>query len=325
MNLSLKSKRWSLGVLVVVTLGACDATDHPVGMAKQEASEDQSTGGSGASENGTSEIRSGTSTTSPGIWGNPAVEGCGITAEHRTDTLCELEVDCVTEWSSTRCIGVGDTMDCECGNGGPEVSFRLTPVTSANACYYTLALCRGWPELDAEPYACDPDTTVDDPGYCIADADCTREGVIQDAHFTETHHRQSDCTETGDGWACGCGTPNGGIFRLPTATSDPQCVDGFGWCVGEGVERTGDRTCVPTEYQWVDGGTCFAEMACEQPAVLSGQEGTMVESGLVACHQDGSDHEYICRCAELGPDLHPVQADDLEGACLAGVTACAKQ
>ena len=257
------------------------------------------------------------------------LNACGSSAYTLDATGCEFEAECVVEWRSSRCVRVGDALDCECGTGGPEASFRVTGVTAEYACYYSTALCMTWPELDAEPYVCDLADEVDDPDGCVADGECTREGVIDDVHFTEFHHRQSDCTDTADGWACGCGTPNGGIFRLPTATSDPQCVDGFGWCVGEGVERTGERTCVPTGYQWVkqdtwdDGDTRFAEVQCESPATLSGQEGTMIENDFVACRLNGAEGHYICRCAVVGgPDSRRVEADDLETALVVAATAC---
>jgi len=301
MNVLLSSSGWILGIVATLNAVACEPVDHLVGG--------EETGTGNGNTGGDSDL--------------PVLDSCDILRDDSDEGSCRIEAECGDARVSSSCVSDDDALECDCADTGLSVTFRLTGVKPANGCSHALAACLTWPELEAEPYACTPTTEVDDPGFCLLDADCTRKGVIGDAQFTEFHHRQSDCAERDDGtgWACGCGSPNGGIWHIETPTNEFQCADGFRWCVGEDVERSGSQTCTPV-YEEADGDTCVTELECWEPGTVSGQAATMLEYDIVACRL-GDDGLYECQCDWVGAYDTPVAAEDLQAACNIGVSACA--
>lgn len=302
MNVLLSGSGWILGIVATLNAAACEPVDHFVGG--------EETGSGNGNTGGGSNL--------------PMLDSCDILRDDSDEGSCRIEAECSDARAAANCVANADALECDCGGTGPNTTFRLTGVKPANGCSHALAACLTWPELEAEPYSCTPTAEVDEPTYCLLDADCTRKGVIGDAQFTEFHHRQSDCTERADGtgWACGCGSPTEGIWHFETTTNEFQCADGFRWCVGEDVERSGGRTCTPTSaYETPEWDTCVIELECSEPGTVSGQTASMFEYDFVACRL-GDDGLYECQCDRNGAYDTPVAADDLQDACSIGVTAC---
>lgn len=258
-------------------------------------------------------------------WGElPIPENCNATSDHREEDSCSLAVECGEARVLAKCYAAGNSFDCECFGASDLVSYRLSGVNLNDACPHALAACLNWPELDAGSYDCTPTNEVDESDYCVADAECTREGVIGEAEFTESHDRVSDCAATGSGWTCGCGMPTGTRFELASTTSSPQCLDARDWCIWDGVERVGSRTCTPiegSESQSDDQESCLVRVECESDVLLSGEEAKMYEDDVVACYRAESGR-YNCSCTVAGTYSTEVTADDPTSACAAAVKKC---
>src|SRR5688572_11149738 len=269
MNVLPSSQDLISSIVLVMNIAACGRVDHVVGSQGKEASGNGAETGNG--NTGSDGVRS-------------ILDDCTVLRDDSDEDSCQVEVECDDSWVSSNCNADADALECDCGNIRTGVTFRLPGVEPANGCSHALAACLTWPELEAEPYVCTPLNEAVYPGYCNLDAECTREGVIGEVRFTELHQRQTDCNgpDDGTGWTCGCGSVTEGSWHFATPTSEPQCVDGLRWCVGEDVERVGSRTCT-SMYETIAAGICVIELECQRPVTASGQAATVLTEDLVAC------------------------------------------
>lgn len=319
MSVSRAAHLWRLSVFVALSAASCNAIDHPVGAAAQ----DELLGAAGADNADRS-----TSTTSGDdngahggdTWGElPIPNSCTPVRSVNDAAVCELDVACGDVPVSTRCFAFDDFFECECPGILGNIELELTGISISDACSHTLAACMNWPLLEFGPLDCSPTNEADDAEFCLYDGPCAVEAVVGQAHVTAKYELQSDCGGGSAGWSCGCGSPNGGRFKVTTPTSDPQCLDLRGWCAGVDVEPIGSRTCsLTSQYEAED--TCYADVECERAATLSGQEGTMYEDEQVDCYFS-STGRYQCRCSSTLPHTE-VAAEDLRSACTTAVSLC---
>lgn len=307
LNVSPATSLWTLGL---VALGAaCEAVDHTVGSATNDDLLSAAGGGGDAAGGRVS-----------GVWDDlPIPDSCTRLQSEQFEGQCDLEVECAGAPVFVRCSGSDGVLECRCLNGLPEVGFVLTGVSLSRACAHTLAACLNWPELDAGPLECVSTGESDDLDFCISSGNCSREGVIGDANFTEAYVRTSNCSWGPSSWTCDCFGPITASFELATATSDPPCLDASDWCVGVGVESIGSRTCALTSASESES-SCHIDVECEQAVTLSGQEATMYQDESVDCLLAGNG-SYQCSCAHDDWAME-VAAEDLASACAATVSLC---
>lgn len=254
-------------------------------------------------------------------WGDlPIPASCRATIDQREEDDCGLNVECGELTVLTQCHPSGDDVRCECFSASGRVDYRLSGVSTADACPHALAACLHWPELDAGDFECTPTNDAEEPNFCLADAECTREGEIGDVEFVESHTRLVDCNATESGWMCGCGMPTAVRFEVTTAPSIPQCLDARDWCILDGVEIAGSKTCTPIEVS-ASEDLCTAQVDCQRPVLLDGDEATMYEFEVVSCYL-AEGERYQCSCRTAAPYSTEVTADDAASACASAVDAC---
>lgn len=264
----------------------------------------------------------GSDTTDDGKWGGlPIPASCTPIYEDQTDGDCQLDVECAEGRAHTICVVERDGIECNCSSR--DIWYRVEGVELSDACAHGLALCFERPKLETTPFECTPRQETHEPSECVAVADCTREGTVGRASFTELQPRRATCVAEGSGWRCLCERPTDASFELPASTGDSQCLDARAWCAGEDLELVGGQTCTtkvqpPAEDE--DGSTCFADIECERQVLLSGQAVTMHEATWVACNPRLGGG-YDCQCLE-DSDSTEVDAMDAASACTLAGAAC---
>lgn len=161
----------------------------------------------------------------------------------------------------------------------------------------------------------------DDADSCSAADACTRDAALGEVQIAESHERSYGCETSDVGLTCTCNGPVENLwFELPGSTiSADSCDDVGNWCLGEELERSGERECVPIQKQW-DVEICIGQIECEEPVLASGREATRYDIVELRCDLT-SDARYECACPELGS--FSIDAEDAESACYEAVEMCA--